>query len=176
MCCGISEEHHNEVEATANPHGVTDGHTSDTRDAGKVEGGLSRRARAKAAEKEIAVLLAEENVQELGDDERDKLTELDSLTGCPTATDVLLYAVPVSAPYQALQGYKYRVKLTPGNTKKGKGQYQHNLCKPVFALLQCARTFQPFSFSADACTGIGLHLDLDCYVLMQFRCVLLVNL
>lgn len=92
-------------------------HATDT---GKVVDGLSRRARAKAAEKEIAVLLAEENVQELGDDERDKLTELDSLTGCPTATDVLLYAVPVCAPYQALQGYKYRVKLTPGNGKKGK--------------------------------------------------------
>lgn len=128
MRCCFSEEHHNEVEATAKTHDVTDGHISETRDAGKVEGGLSRRARAKAAEKEIAVLLAEENVQELGDDEREKLTELDSLTGCPTATDVLLYAVPVCAPYQALQGFKYRVKLTPGNAKKGKGQYQHNSC------------------------------------------------
>jgi hypothetical protein len=119
--CHFSEEHHNEVEATAKTHDATEGHTSDPRDTGKGEGGLSRRARAKAAEKEIAVLLAEENVQELGDDEREKLTELDSLTGCPTATDVLLYAVPVCAPYQALQGFKYRVKLTPGNAKKGKG-------------------------------------------------------
>ncbi|CAK9218060.1 unnamed protein product [Sphagnum troendelagicum] len=71
-------------------------------------------------EKEIAALLAEENVLELGDDEREKLTELDSLTGCPIASDVLLYAVPVCGPYQALQGYKYRVKLTPGPAKKGK--------------------------------------------------------
>ncbi|CAM6068471.1 unnamed protein product [Sphagnum tenellum] len=63
---------------------------------------------------------AEENVLELGDDEREKLTELDSLTGCPIASDVLLYAVPVCGPYQALQGYKYRVKLTPGPAKKGK--------------------------------------------------------
>lgn len=132
MCCRVSEEHHSEVEATAETQDVTDGHTSETRDAGQVEGGLSRRARAKAAEKEIAVLLAEENVQELGDDEREKLTELDSLTGCPTATDVLLYAVPVCAPYQALQGFKYRVKLTPGNAKKGKGRYQHNL-QTIFA-------------------------------------------
>lgn len=75
-------------------------------------------------EKEIAALLAEENVVELGEDEREKLTELDSLTGCPTSNDVLLYAVPVCAPYQTLQSYKYRVKLTPGAQKKGKGQYQ----------------------------------------------------
>jgi hypothetical protein len=83
---------------------------------------LSRRARAKLTEKEIAALLAEENVLELGDDEREKLTELDSLTGCPIASDVLLYAVPVCGPYQAFQGYKYRVKLTPGPAKKGKGR------------------------------------------------------
>ena len=127
MYCLISEGYHNGVEETAKTHDATEGHPSGVRDKGKVEGGLSRRARAKAAEKEIAVLLAEENVRELGDDEREKLTELDSLTGCPTATDVLLYAVPVCAPYQALQGYKYRVKLTPGNAKKGKGQYQHIL-------------------------------------------------
>lgn len=119
--CYVTEEHN----LTANVDEEADRtHATDT---GKVVDGLSRRARAKAAEKEIAVLLAEENVQELGDDERDKLTELDSLTGCPTATDVLLYAVPVCAPYQALQGYKYRVKLTPGNGKKGKGQYQYDL-------------------------------------------------
>ena len=111
------------MEDSTGTHEVRDGPTSETRESGKVEGGMSRRARAKAAEKEIAVLLAEENVQELGDDEREKLTELDSLTGCPTANDVLLYAVPVCAPYQALQGFKYRVKLTPGNAKKGKGQY-----------------------------------------------------
>ncbi|KAG0577183.1 hypothetical protein KC19_5G137000 [Ceratodon purpureus] len=109
-----------DVEDSTGTHEVRDGPTSETRESGKVEGGMSRRARAKAAEKEIAVLLAEENVQELGDDEREKLTELDSLTGCPTANDVLLYAVPVCAPYQALQGFKYRVKLTPGNAKKGK--------------------------------------------------------
>ena len=54
---------------------------------------------------------------------------LDSLTGIPrsgttaageagsgTAAggDLLLFAIPVCGPYQALQNYKYKLKLTPG--------------------------------------------------------------
>ena len=45
--------------------------------------------------KEIAAILAEENVQLVPEEEKDKLQELDSLTGQPRATDVLLYAIPV---------------------------------------------------------------------------------
>lgn len=45
---------------------------------------------------------------------------LDSLTGLPHPEDVLLFAVPVCAPYTALSSYKYKVKLTPGTQKKGK--------------------------------------------------------
>ena len=111
-----------EPEDAHNGLDQTDDSRTDTGSVDKPADGLSRRARAKATEKEIAALLAEENIVELGEDEREKLTELDSLTGCPTPSDVLLYAVPVCAPYQALQGFKYRVKLTPGNAKKGKGQ------------------------------------------------------
>ncbi|KAF3336238.1 nuclear export mediator factor NEMF isoform X2 [Carex littledalei] len=56
-----------------------------------------------------------------GGDERDKLTnDLDLLTGNPLPDDVLLYAVPVCGPYNAVQSYKYRVKITPGVAKKGK--------------------------------------------------------
>ncbi|XP_026816387.1 nuclear export mediator factor NEMF homolog [Rhopalosiphum maidis] len=60
------------------------------------------------------------------DDETDKPTDLtetqmlDSLTGIPYAEDELLFAVPVVAPYTALTNYKYKLKLTPGNTKRGK--------------------------------------------------------
>jgi hypothetical protein len=38
----------------------------------------------------------------------------------------LLFAVPVVAPYGALSGpnYKYKVKLTPGQGKKGKTAMQ----------------------------------------------------
>ncbi|CAB3248697.1 unnamed protein product [Arctia plantaginis] len=42
------------------------------------------------------------------------------LTGCPFAEDELLFAVPIVAPYSALHNYKYKVKLTPGGSKRGK--------------------------------------------------------
>ncbi|KAH8312498.1 hypothetical protein KR044_011035, partial [Drosophila immigrans] len=45
---------------------------------------------------------------------------LDSLTGQPLEDDELLFAIPVVAPYQALQQYKFKVKLTPGTGKRGK--------------------------------------------------------
>lgn len=46
------------------------------------------------------------------------------LTHKPKADDELLYAVPVCAPYRSLAQYKYRVKLVPGNGKKGKAAKQ----------------------------------------------------
>lgn len=45
---------------------------------------------------------------------------LDSLTGLPMEEDELLFAIPVVAPYQSLQNYKFKVKLTPGTGKRGK--------------------------------------------------------
>ncbi|XP_044022518.1 nuclear export mediator factor Nemf-like isoform X1 [Siniperca chuatsi] len=45
---------------------------------------------------------------------------LTSLTGQPHPEDVLLFAVPVCAPYTALSNHKHKVKLTPGSQKKGK--------------------------------------------------------
>ncbi|MCO5552037.1 hypothetical protein L7F22_005546 [Adiantum nelumboides] len=62
----------------------------------------------------------DEGILDLADDEKEKLSELDLLTAKPYTDDILLYAVPVCGPYSALQGYKYRVKLTPGNAKRGK--------------------------------------------------------
>jgi hypothetical protein len=44
------------------------------------------------------------------------------LTAVPLPDDVLLFAVPVCAPYISMTNYKYKVKLTPGNVKKGKGK------------------------------------------------------
>jgi hypothetical protein len=85
-------------------------------------------AKDEAERAEISALLAEENVAELpyegGDAAAALLKELDSLTGCPRADDVLLYAVPVCGPYQALANYKLKVKLTPGTLKKGKAAKQ----------------------------------------------------
>ncbi|XP_012257148.2 ribosome quality control complex subunit NEMF homolog [Athalia rosae] len=45
---------------------------------------------------------------------------LDQLTGKPVAEDELLFAVPVVAPYNTLNSYKFKVKMTPGTGKRGK--------------------------------------------------------
>lgn len=46
---------------------------------------------------------------------------LDSLTGTPLPEDILLFCVPVCGPYSAMNNFKYKVKLTPGSVKRGKG-------------------------------------------------------
>ncbi|KAL8598247.1 hypothetical protein ACOMHN_035197 [Nucella lapillus] len=72
-----------------------------------------------------------EEIQEGGSDEEQDLVEedsqpmddmqiLSSLTGQPHPEDELLYAVPCCAPYNALTAYKFKVKLLPGTTKRGK--------------------------------------------------------
>ncbi|NXK65544.1 NEMF factor, partial [Sylvietta virens] len=55
-----------------------------------------------------------------GQGEKDSEALLDSLTGQPHPEDILLFAVPICAPYTAMTNYKYKVKLTPGTQKKGK--------------------------------------------------------
>ncbi|KXS09301.1 DUF814-domain-containing protein [Gonapodya prolifera JEL478] len=45
---------------------------------------------------------------------------IDQLTGTPSGTDDLIYAIPVCGPWNALQRYKYKVKLVPGAVKRGK--------------------------------------------------------
>lgn len=66
------------------------------------------------------IALEEDDIKEIGDDEKEKLKDVDYLTGIPLPNDILLYAVPVCAPYAAVQSYKYRVKIIPGTAKKGK--------------------------------------------------------
>ncbi|WOL03246.1 nuclear export mediator factor Nemf isoform X1 [Canna indica] len=70
-------------------------------------------------ERDIAVT-EDDGIHEIGEEDREKLIDLDYLTGNPLPSDILLYAVPVCGPYNALQTYKYRVKITPGTAKKGK--------------------------------------------------------
>ena len=47
-----------------------------------------------------------------------------ALAGVPREGDVLLAAIPMCAPYSAIQTYKYRTKLTPGAQRKGKAARQ----------------------------------------------------
>lgn len=67
------------------------------------------------------IVMEEEDIHEIGEEEREKLNDVDYLTGNPLPNDILLYAVPVCGPYNAVQSYKYRVKLVPGTVKRGKG-------------------------------------------------------
>lgn len=78
--------------------------------------------KTESAESEMdRVMMEEDDINEIGEEEKEKLNDVDYLTGNPVPSDVLLYAVPVCAPYNALQSYKYRVKIIPGTLKKGKG-------------------------------------------------------
>ncbi|KRZ27456.1 Nuclear export mediator factor NEMF [Trichinella pseudospiralis] len=52
--------------------------------------------------------------------QNETLDAIQCLTGNPTEDDNILFALPVCAPYAALNNYKFKVKLTPGTTKKGK--------------------------------------------------------
>ncbi|KAK6146252.1 hypothetical protein DH2020_020121 [Rehmannia glutinosa] len=78
----------------------------------------------RAASEMDRVTMEEDDIHEIGEEEREKLNDVDYLTGNPLPNDVLFYAVPVCAPYNALQSYKYRVKIIPGSLKKGKAAKQ----------------------------------------------------
>ena len=86
---------------------------------------------------------------------------LDSFTGCPVSEDIILYAIPVCAPYTAVTNYKcvvkfyveeetfvdvlyyyytncrHRVKLVPGTDKRGKGVYIICVCVCVCSFFNC---------------------------------------
>merc|ERR1712127_808809 len=83
----------------------------------------------KAAEKEAwREILAEDGIIEDDGDADvgpvDDTAETGKLTGKPMTEDLILYALPVCAPYQTLRNYSYRVKLTPGSQKRGKASKQ----------------------------------------------------
>jgi predicted ribosome quality control (RQC) complex YloA/Tae2 family protein len=59
------------------------------------------------------------------DDEGDEvlkanLLNLDAFTGRPLPGDDLVSAIPVCAPWSALASFKYKAKIQPGSTKRGK--------------------------------------------------------
>jgi predicted ribosome quality control (RQC) complex YloA/Tae2 family protein len=93
-----------------------------------VEGGQRKTKAEKEKERDAwnQTLAAEGIVTEgdVDDDLVDDTVEVSKLTGVPVGEDSLLYAVPVCAPYQTLSKYKYRIKLTPGNLKRGKASKQ----------------------------------------------------
>ncbi|KAG1696435.1 hypothetical protein DVH05_018566 [Phytophthora capsici] len=58
------------------------------------------------------------------EDEAEGADFFDAFTGEPHADDIVLFAMPMCAPYASLTKYKYKVKLTPGSQKKGKAAKQ----------------------------------------------------
>jgi predicted ribosome quality control (RQC) complex YloA/Tae2 family protein len=84
---------------------------------------LRAQAVGKAAEQ--ARQAAQEGNAPEDDDEGDEvlktnLLNLDAFTGRPLPGDDLLTAIPVCAPWSALSSYKYKAKIQPGSTKRGK--------------------------------------------------------
>jgi hypothetical protein len=79
-----------------------------------------------AEAKEWKQALADEGLadSDVDVDTVDDTAELNKMSGKPQLEDVLLYAIPVCAPYQTLSQYSYRVKLTPGHMKRGKAAKQ----------------------------------------------------
>ncbi|KAG7388455.1 hypothetical protein PHYPSEUDO_012516 [Phytophthora pseudosyringae] len=58
------------------------------------------------------------------EDESEGVDFFDAFTGEPLPNDLVLFAMPMCAPYASLAKYKYKVKLTPGSQKKGKAAKQ----------------------------------------------------
>jgi hypothetical protein len=54
----------------------------------------------------------------------EKTDFFDTFIGFPLQKDLLLYALPMCAPYQALTRVQYKIKLLPGSQKKGKAAKQ----------------------------------------------------
>ncbi|KAI9011348.1 hypothetical protein BC832DRAFT_619601 [Gaertneriomyces semiglobifer] len=73
---------------------------------------------SKEEKREISAMLQEENITILPSDLDTSF--LDTLTGEPHPHDILHFALPMCAPWDALRRYKYKVKLTPGSGKRGK--------------------------------------------------------
>ncbi|KAM0252446.1 hypothetical protein ACHAP5_001093 [Fusarium lateritium] len=79
-----------------------------------------RQQKETAEHEEIRRVMMEEGVEMLDEDETSQMTALDALVGMPLPGDEILEIVPVCAPWNALGRYKYKAKLQPGATKKGK--------------------------------------------------------
>lgn len=77
-------------------------------------------------ENEVNKIKEEENIYDIN---KNDSSFFQTLISKPEGDDILLYAIPVSVPIEAakvfyfilfIQNYKYKVKLTPGQSKRGK--------------------------------------------------------
>jgi len=87
----------------------------------------NKRMRREKEEEEIRELMREEKIEQLTESDKKKIEEnmnlgqginLSSLTGKPVENDVLLFALPYCAPYDAMKDFKYKAKILPGGSSK----------------------------------------------------------
>ena len=71
-------------------------------------------------EAEIAKLIKEEDISLVP--ENVDVSEIDKLTGNPKASDEVLFAVPMLAPYSTINTFKFKAKILPGTQKRGTAQ------------------------------------------------------
>ncbi len=57
------------------------------------------------------------------------VSEIDKMTGIPKANDITMGVVPMCGPYSVMQNHKYKVKIQPGQLKRGKAM---KLIKSLF--------------------------------------------
>ncbi|KAK3365162.1 fibronectin-binding protein A N-terminus-domain-containing protein [Lasiosphaeria ovina] len=105
-----------EAEAAAKAQRETDAAAARERKREQQE----RLKRQIAEHEEVRRLMLEEGVEVLDESEATEMTALDGLVGTPLPGDEILEVIPFCAPWNALSKVKYKAKLQPGNTKKGK--------------------------------------------------------
>merc|ERR1711991_843371 len=69
---------------------------------------------------ELQQFLREEQMTLIAEAEIADENAINTLTARPHIDDDIRFAVPVCAPYAALGGFFYRVKIVPGRLKRGK--------------------------------------------------------
>lgn len=88
-----------------------------------------------------------------------QLSQLDQLTGQPNNGDDVLFILPMVAPYCSLGGpYNYRIKLVPGNARKGQAaktalkMFETQLDRPAWKqLLQAVPEHDTASLMCGSC-------------------------
>ncbi|KJE93248.1 serologically defined colon cancer antigen 1 [Capsaspora owczarzaki ATCC 30864] len=123
-------------QATAKPESAAPAVETSTASAGAEDATAAAEEMDETERQEIRQLLAEENVTLLDEDAKDNLTLLDSLTGRPYPDDVILFAIPVVAPFSALTTYRHKLKLTPGGSAR-KGKAVRAALEAFFRLPDC---------------------------------------
>jgi len=79
-----------------------------------------QRTQKETAEHEAARKAMLEEDAGVDEEEEERLTSIDALVGTALPGDEILEAIPMCAPFSAMNKCKYKTKLQPGTVKKGK--------------------------------------------------------